>query len=262
MRSLTVHFVAVLLASSLLAESALEAQEPTRVLVRVVAHDAKIIGSGVGGASVTILDARTGAVLAEGVQAGGTGSTDKIMGSRARGAPVYQTEGAAGFLATLDLREPTQVEIIGEGPLGTPHAIQRASKTTWLFPGHDVVGEGIILELLGFTVALLSPEDGSALRAGQSFDVRSSVTMLCGCATQPGGTWDSMDYRIVARIVQGGEVTDETEMAFAGVTSTYVGELVAPAAGDATVEVLVMDPAKGNFGWVSKNVTVTGRPSG
>ena len=68
------------------------AQTPTRVMVRVASHDAKIIGSGVGGARVTIRDQRTGSVLAEGIQEGGTGNTSLIMGTRERGASVYDTE--------------------------------------------------------------------------------------------------------------------------------------------------------------------------
>ena len=39
---------------------------PTRVMVRVKARDSKIIGSGVGGAQIRIVDARTGELLAEG----------------------------------------------------------------------------------------------------------------------------------------------------------------------------------------------------
>ncbi|MGD2218492.1 MAG: hypothetical protein PVJ64_17170, partial [Gemmatimonadales bacterium] len=89
-----------------------EAQTPTRIMIRVVAHDAKIIGSGVGGARVTVVDAETGAFLAEGVQQGGTGDTELIMSTpHARDMTVYDTEGAAGFLAELEIAEPRVVVI-------------------------------------------------------------------------------------------------------------------------------------------------------
>jgi len=120
--------------------ASLEAQTTTtRVMVRVTSHDAKIIGTGVGGARVTIRDVRSGAVLAEGVQEGGTGDTSLIMGARERGGAVYDTEGAAGFLAELELSEPTWVEITAEGPLGTPDALRRVTSTTLLVPGRDVL---------------------------------------------------------------------------------------------------------------------------
>ena len=46
------------------------------------------------------------------------------------------------------------MEITAEGPLGTPQAMQRAVRTTWLVPGQHVTGDGIVLELLGFTATL------------------------------------------------------------------------------------------------------------
>ena len=100
----------------------------TTVVVHVLAHDAKIIGSGVGGASVTIKNARTGETLAEGEHMGGTGNTDAIMVEpHVRGEVLYY--GAGEFVAHLDLNRPTALEFIAEGPLGYPMATQRASKT-------------------------------------------------------------------------------------------------------------------------------------
>ncbi|MGI9625230.1 MAG: hypothetical protein ACR2QM_00225, partial [Longimicrobiales bacterium] len=156
---------------------ALAAQEATRVQIRVTAKDAKIIGSSVGGARITVRDAATRAVLAEGIQEGSTGNTDQIMSSWARGAPIFAAEGAGGFLAELELSEPTRVEIHAEGPLGANHAIQSATKTLLLIPGHDVVGEGVIIELNGFTVELQAPSDTKAVDAVAPFDVRARVTM-------------------------------------------------------------------------------------
>ncbi len=150
---------------------------PTKVLVRAVSRDAKIIGSGVGGARITIRDASTGEVLTEGLQQGGTGDTDSIMvRPHQRGTPVYDTEGAAGFLATLELDQPTVVEVIAEGPLGTPQSKQRASKTLLLVPGQDILGDGVLLEIHGFTVTLLEPQR-SEFESGQELGVRATVRM-------------------------------------------------------------------------------------
>ena len=226
----------------------LAAQTPTRVMVRVTSNDAKIIGSGVGGATVTIRNAETGEVLATGVQEGGTGNTGSIMGTRERGGTVYDAAGAAGFLAELDLSGPTWVEIVGTGPLGTPDALRTTSRTTLLIPGEDVLGEGIVLELLGFTVVLTGPAADTPLQAGTPVEVGANVTMLCGCPTSPGGTWDSDDYRIVARVIRNGEVVQEVPMAYAGTTSTYVGSITPSGPGPVVIEILAMDPAKGNFG--------------
>ncbi|MCZ6481500.1 MAG: hypothetical protein ACE1Z6_03850 [Candidatus Methylomirabilales bacterium] len=151
---------------------------PTKVIVRAVSRDAKVIGTNVGGARITIRDTTTGMVLAEGVQKGGTGNTKLIMiKPRARGATVYNTPNAAGFLATVMLERPTVVEVTAEGPLGTPQSTQRVSKTLLLVPGQDVLGEGILLEIHGFTVALLAPTKNDRVSVGSGLEVRAKVTM-------------------------------------------------------------------------------------
>ena len=126
---------------------------PTTVTVRAVSRDAKVIGTGVGGARITIREVATGKVLAEGTQLGGTGQTPRIMTEpRPRYGTVYATEGAAAFVASIDLDRPTAVEITAEGPLKYPQATRRASKTILLVPGQHITGEGVLLEIHGFVI--------------------------------------------------------------------------------------------------------------
>lgn len=151
---------------------------PTKVMVRAVSRDAKAIGTKVGGARITIRDIATGAMLAEGIQKGSTGDTELIMvRPRKRGSTVFNTPGTAGFLATVMLERPTVVEVTAEGPLGTPQSTQRASKTLLLVPGQDVLGEGILLEIHGFTVALLTPTSDARPIVGSNLEVRATVTL-------------------------------------------------------------------------------------
>jgi hypothetical protein len=151
----------------------------TKVIVRVVARDAQVIGSGVGGALVRIKNLETGEILAEGRQEGGTGSTERIMVQpRRRGETVYETIGAACFEAKIPLNRTTQIEINAEAPLGYPQAIQKGSKTLTLIPGKDVLGEGIVIELNGLIVNVLSPSSKESLKGGESVLVRAEVRML------------------------------------------------------------------------------------
>lgn len=233
-----------------------EAQTPTRVMVRVTANDAKIIGSGVGGARITIRDAESGEILAEGVQEGSTGDTELIMGSRERGGSVYATEGAAGFLAEISLTRPTRVLITGEGPLDSPQAMQATARSLLLVPGRHVEGEGVILELLGFTVELLSPEGGEELDMGRPVQVRGKITMLCGCPTEPGGIWDSSEYEVLVQAVRGGEVIGEWPMEFAGRTSHYTGSISFDQPGEVELRLLAIDSDKANFGMATTTVHV------
>jgi hypothetical protein len=151
----------------------------TKVVVRVVAKDAQVIGSGVGGALVRIKNLETGEVLVEGKQEGGTGSTDRIMiQPHRRGETIYGTFGAAYFEAKIPLEWPTQVEIYAEAPLGYPHAMQKGSKTLLLIPGRHIVGEGVIIELNGLIVNVLNPSPKETLKKGEEVLVRSEVRML------------------------------------------------------------------------------------
>lgn len=235
-----------------LAPAMVRAQEgvPTRLVVRVLANDAKIIGSGVGGALVVVRDASTGAVLAQGTQSGGTGDTGLIMGPRERGATVFDTEGAAAFRAEIPLTGPTPVVVEYAGPLGTVHALQRGSTSLLMLPGQHIDGEGLVVSLYGFTVEILSPASlPFEAAAGSAVEVRAKVTMLCGCPTQPGGMWDSDRYDIRGQWVREGVVVGEATLSYAGVTSEYAGTLAAPAeAGPVTLRVVSVDPSRANVG--------------
>lgn len=249
-RTLTLALLPVIAAAGLRSAAA---QEPTRIVVRAVAHDAKVMGSGVGGALVVVRDPATGDTLARGIQEGSTGSTERIvLRPRERGATVYDTPGTARYLARLELTEPRRLEFIAEAPSGDP--VARASKTMLVVPGEDVLGEGLILDLHGFTVELLAPEEDTPIRPGGTLPVRARVTMLCGCPTEPGGIWDADRIRIEARLVDGsGTVLARTRLTYAGEESTYEGTIAVPeegrsAGGAAELRVVASDAERANFG--------------
>jgi len=151
----------------------------TTVIVRVVSKDAKVIGSGVGGAFVRIKNIETGEILAQGKQEGGTGDTDRIMvRPHRRGETLYDTPDAAFFKAEIPLDKPTQVEIYTEAPLGYPHNIQKGAKTLTLIPGKHILGEGVIIELNGLIVNLVEPSPKVFLKKEQEVLVRAEVRML------------------------------------------------------------------------------------
>jgi hypothetical protein len=152
---------------------------PTKIIVRVVSRDAKVIGSGVGGALVRIKNIETGEILAEGKQEGGTGDTERIMVQpRRRGEAVYNTPGAAFFQAEIPLSQPTRIEIYTEAPLGYPQAIQKETKTLLLIPGKDIAGEGVVIELQGLIVSILEPVPAKEIPGGKRVTVKAEVRML------------------------------------------------------------------------------------
>jgi hypothetical protein len=152
---------------------------PTKIIVRVVAKDSKVIGSGVGGAFVRIRNLETGEILAQGKQEGGTGDTESIMvRPRKRGEVIYGTSGSASFQAEIPLDRPTQIEIYTEAPLAYPQSIQKGSKTLTLIPGKHILGEGVIIELDGLIVHILNPSPKEVLKKGEELTIKAEVRML------------------------------------------------------------------------------------
>ncbi len=181
------NFVIFLLSFFLLGSGSLIFVDPsaaveeitTKVIVHVVARDAQVIGSAVGGALVRIKNLETGEILAQGKQEGGAGSTDRIMiRPHQRGESTYGSFGAAFFEAKIPLERPTRVEIYAEAPLAFPQSIQKGSKTMLLIPGKHILGDGVIIELNGLIVNILSPSPKESLKRGEEALVRAEVRML------------------------------------------------------------------------------------
>jgi hypothetical protein len=246
-------FAILILASPLFAQTG---GKETKVMIRAVARDAKVIGTHVGGARITVKDVVSGEILAQGMQQGGTGDTDIIMKKpHTRGMAVYNTPDASGFLAVLHLDKPTEVEISAEGPLGNAQATQRASTTMLLMPGEDVLGEGIVLEIHGFIVTAVSPLPDAKVKTGSPFEVRATVTMACGCPMEPDGMWDANKVHVVARLLRDGKVQSEIPMTYAGVQNTFHADVPAGTTGPMELQVLSMDSNSANFGIMKEAVT-------
>lgn len=228
-------------------------QAPTRVNVHVLARDAKLIGSSVGGARVQIWDVATGEVLAEGLHEGGTGDTQRIMGPIERGEARFGTPGAAVFAAELPLSEPTVIRVGATGPMDYEWARAYAEKTFLVVPGHHLEGDGVTLELPGYIVEVLGVQQARA--GGGDVEVTARVRMLCSCPTEPGGTWEAGEVR-AELIGPDGDVLAETDMSYQGEDSTYGGTLVAPESGTYELRVTAVSAETGNAGMVRAELRV------
>ena len=249
-----IAFAILILVSPLFAQTG---GKETKIMIRAIARDAKVIGQHVGGAKITVRDTATGEILAQGMQAAGTGDTNLIMKTpHTRGMTIYNTPDSSGYLAVLHLDKPTVVEISAEGPLGNAQATQRASKTLLLVPGEDVLGDGILLEIHGFIITPLAPLPDAKLKAGSPFEVRATVTMACGCPTEPDGLWDANKIRVVARLLRDGKIMSEVPMTYAGVQNTFHVDVPVTAPGPMELQVLALDPGSANFGMTREAVAI------
>jgi len=130
----------------------------TRITVRVKTKDAKFLGSSMGGAMVTLRDARTRELLASGRTTGATGDTERIL-SRPRTAwDPLSDDTSACFRTEIDITEPRLVEVTAFGPLAQTQSALQCSSQQWVIPGkHIKEGDAWILELPGIAVDIFHP---------------------------------------------------------------------------------------------------------
>jgi len=226
---------------------------PTKVLVRAISRDAKVISSHVGGARITITDVATGTVLATGLQQGEAGDQNLLMRTpRMMGEPHYSSRATASFRATLRLVRPTLVEVSAQGPLAYPQAAQRASKTVLLIPGQDPSNDGIVLSLYGFIVQVEQPKPGTSLIARDDVKFRASVRTLSGLPVRPHGDWDSRQLTIYGELLVGDRALERIQMFHVGAQSSFEASFFVPRDTEAPdgvrLRVVAADRAKGHFG--------------
>jgi hypothetical protein len=195
----------------------------TTITVRVIARAGKFLGDDIGGAEVSIRDVRSGELLASGRTRGGSGPTSLMTTPRTRNQPIPVADppdnDACRFDAILSLETPRLVEITAFGPLAAPQSANRASATTWIYPGGNISPDGhrredgFLLEIPGLLVQVLNPPlhylPGKP-DPRQAIPIRANVTMMCGCPISgaSGTPWPQADFEVVAAIVSQGRTTD------------------------------------------------------
>mgnify|MGYP006896871139 CR=1 FL=1 len=230
------------------------AQE-TKVMVRAQSKDAKFIGTSMGGAKVIIRDATTGKILAEGITQGNTGNTTKIMKEpRIRNTPLTD-ENTAGFLAELNIKEPVFVTVEVRAPANQNLSRVTASTQLWVIPGKHITGDGLVLEIPGFAVDILSPQTHERIPAGQEVEITANIVMMCGCPITADGFWDANQYEITAIVNMEGESSQEIDLEIQEKPSTFSGKVVL-APGNYEVTVYAYDPVTGNTGLDRTNIII------
>jgi hypothetical protein len=216
--------------------------EPTHVMIRAQALDAKFIGDHTGGAQITLTDAMTGAVLAKGLTKGGTGDTSKIMRPRVRGSAITDAA-TAGFEALLDLKRPTLVRAEATSPAAKSHPSITVSSSLWIIPGHDITGEGWVLTIPGLIV-----EPAATPVADGGLNVSAKVSPMCGCPIEPGGIWDSANYSVEATLLRGEQVVAHTALVYAGQPGQFAGVLQNSPRGRFVLRLVATDSKSTNSG--------------
>jgi hypothetical protein len=223
---------------------------PTQITVRVIAKDAKFVGTSMGGVLVTVRNVQTGELLAKGYTAGGTGDTGKVMKTPVtRGVPLSD-ESTAKFTATIDITDPTQVEVTAYGPSAGLQSANKVSATQWVVPGKNITeGDAWMMEMPGFIVDVLAPPAHLELSgAPQVVTIKANITMMCGCPITPGGIWDANKIEVKALLKKNGQQAGVLPMQYSGIPSQFLGIWNIPSAGIYEATVYAYDAATGNTG--------------
>ncbi|MCW8127731.1 hypothetical protein [Microbulbifer halophilus] len=228
--------------------AALAEAVPTDIVVRAKAKDAKFIGTSIGGALVRIREADSGRILAEGPTRGSTGNTERIM-KKPQGRHDSITEGAASYTATLDISEPVFLTVEVLAPYIKKQARVLAQTQTWLVPGKPIDGDGLILEIPGFVVDVLSPQTHRYATLDESpFEIRANVVMMCGCPLTDGGLWDGSAIEVAALVQKDGETFDTVTLEMQDEANTFSAPLSVKTPGVYELLVYAHDPKTGNTG--------------
>jgi hypothetical protein len=176
---LSLALMGMLIPAAVFAGKAEAAQ--TKIIVRAKSKDAKFIGTSVGGAMVVIKDSATGEVLAKGLTEGTTGDTNRIMKEPWKRGVALSDPSAAKFETAIDIAEPRFVTIEVSAPYNRPQAMIKSSAQVWLIPGRDITGDGIMIEVPGLSVDLVSPSanENIRLQAGRAaVTIKATAQMI------------------------------------------------------------------------------------
>ncbi|MFP3833756.1 hypothetical protein [Chryseobacterium sp. SIMBA_028] len=231
----------------------------TKVMIRAKAKDAKFIGSSLGGAHIIVRNKLNQQILAEGNTTGTTGNTDLIMKTpKVRGNSIIDDQ-TGGFLATIDIDEPTFVNIEVISPLNSKQAQAVVSTELWLIPGKNILGEGITLEIPGYIIDILKPRThqyiGLKTIKDKPFLFQANIVMMCGCVIEKGGVWNSDEIEVKGILKKDGKFVKNIDLSLVS-TNLFEGSHIINTAGNYELILYAYHEKTGNTGVDKVNYVV------
>lgn len=248
----------ILIAAFLLGNLMVSATE-TKVMIRAKARDAKFIGTSLGGAHIIVRNKLNGKILTEGNTTGSTGNTDLIMKTpKIRGNSIAD-EQTGGFIANIDIDEPTFVTVEVISPLNSRQAQATVTTELWLIPGKDILGEGIILEIPGYIIDILKPRTHQYIALNtikdKPFLFQANIVMMCGCVIDKGGVWNSDEIEVKGILKKDGKVIKNVDMSLVS-TNLFEGNHLINTPGNYELILYAYDKKTGNTGVDKVNYVV------
>lgn len=257
MKQISTYFSLLLICSFSPLLLGAQTPQPTEIVVRAQAKDAKFIGTSMGGAKIVIRQADTGEILAQGLTEGSTGNTEAIM-MQAKERHSRIAEDAAAFQTTLSLIQPVFVTIEAQAPFNQKEARVVAQTQLWLIPGKHMNEEGIILEIPGFVVEAFSPHTHQVISKAEhpSVMLKANVVMMCGCPITSGGLWDADRLEVEATIYVDKKYWKSMALKISDQPNVFLGELDLGETGSYEVVISAYHPISKNTGVDELNFNV------
>jgi len=131
----------------------------------------------------------------------------------------------------------------------------KSTTQLWVIPGKDITGDGLVIELPGFTIDILSPQTHQSIGANKEIKIKANIVMMCGCPITKGGIWDADQYEVKAVISKDGKQEKTLDLTVLEQASTFSGK-VNLATGNYEILVYAFDPVSGNTGLDKTNIIV------
>lgn len=199
----------------------------TNVTIRARAKDAKFIGTkhakGYGNVLVSLHNAQTGKLLAEGVTSGDSGDTKLLLQTSLNRYDRISNDSTAKFVAKLTIDRPTLVTISLAVPSNKKYAKASnkdgfvyqtndaivSSTQAWIIPGKHITGEGLIVEIPGLVVDIVPPSESGAVKLSDikkgELIIKNHLALQCGCIITPNGIWNANTIEVRGTLRKDGE---------------------------------------------------------
>lgn len=223
----------------------------TRIIVRVKAKDGKFIGSSLGGAYVIIRNKVNQQILAEGKTTGTTGNSEIILKEIRQRYDPYADDGAAKFSASINIDDPTFVTIEVITPYSHKQSQVRALTEMWLIPGKHIIDDGVIMEVSGYIIDILSPRTHNYILLksinDKPFKIQANIVLMCGCIITKGGYWNGEEMEVIAIVKKDGIEIKRVDMQIIS-ANLFEGFLDIKDKGDYEFTVYAYNQKTGNTG--------------
>jgi hypothetical protein len=237
----------------------------TPMMIRVQAKGGKFLADDIGGAEVTVRDARTGQRLGGGRVQGPDSGTLQANYVPSASLSAVVTPGTpprvqwlvpgpttSGLTVHLPITQPTLLEIEVYGPLGGLQSAQRVVTHTWAVPGQPITqGPGFVVELPGLVLQVQQPPTHLELaKAPASVSLMANVTMMCGCPIGNGLAWIPDDFTVTAAVERLGSGAPAAPVAFTLIQtpSIFQGSFDLKIPGFYQAAITAVQKSTGNLG--------------